>query len=528
MILPIFILSIVAISALAIARWPVVWGQILIWTLATQNAVVVSIWAVTKSTTVGRDLLYAKEALVAGGIIVAVIAALRLAASRNAGRVVWLILILGALCAVWIPISYLRHEPFEQIARGLRSISFPVLLLLVGLLVVPHADGAVRLRRTLWLSAIVLGITVIVERDFVPTRFWLDIGLQKYWTDVKGISPSFLNGGLPWNFFLQLHSGIVRRGVGIMTDPLDVSYYLLLPFGLAVSELCRAKRLHEVWLPATAAFFSATGVMWSLSRAPIAILAVVAVAVPLYTLARWRNSLTAAMIGGATAALFLAVLGGLSVATATRVTAAELFRPSVAVASPLSGPTARSSADVSPSVLPSPGASPSPAPSAIPRATPSAAPTPIAPLGSDTVPSHINATLNRLRNNWRAVIFGGGLGTAGVLSSMFIAVNQSSYENYYLDTSAQIGIVGGLLVAAILACAVIQLIWAAPPTGWVRFPGAVVLAGLAIAGLVSGQLEVLTSLGATWFFGGVLLATTYGSEQRVAAEMLREVSTAAS
>ncbi|TMC54771.1 MAG: hypothetical protein E6J20_02210 [Chloroflexi bacterium] len=500
MVLALLVLVVAGTSAWAIFRWPIAWSETLIWVLALQNAVVITVWVITKSATVGRDLLYVKEALVAGAIVVGVVEALRLVAAGRGTAILWLALAFGGLCAIWVPISYFRHEPLEQIARGLRSVAYPVLLLVVGMVMIPPG-GVIRLRRTLWLTAIVLGAAVIVERDFIPTRFWLDINLQKYWVDVKGISPSFLNGGLPWNFFLQINTGVVRRGVGIMTDPLDLSYYLLLPFALALSELCRPDlRGHQVWLPGAAALFSAIGVMWTLSRAPIAILVAIAIAVPAFEIYKRRQLLTRAIATPVAAALILGVIGALALATATRVSSTDLFQ------SASRGQTA----SPAPIVSPSSGQTASPTSPESPS-SPSATSAPIAPLGSDTLPTHVSATIDRVRSNWHAVVFGGGLGSAGVLSSKFIAANLSSYENFYLDTSAQVSIIGGLLVAAILVWSAVTLMRAGLRDGDIRFPAGVTLGALAAAGMVSDQLEVLTSLGLTWFICGVLLREAFDS-----------------
>jgi hypothetical protein len=503
MVLALLVLVVAGASAWAILRWPIAWGETLIWVLALQNAVVITVWVITKSATVGKDLLYVKEALVAGAIVVGVVEALRLIAVGKGTPLLWLAIAFGALCALWVPISYFRHEPLEQIARGLRSVAYPVLLLVVGTVLIPPG-GAIRLRRTLWLTAIVLGAAVLIELDFIPTRFWLDINLQKYWVDVKGISPSFLNGGLPWNFFLQTNTSVVRRGVGIMTDPLDVSYYLLLPFALAVSELCRpGLRKNEAWLPGTAALLSGLGVMWTLSRAPIGVMVVIGIVVPAFAIYQRRHSWAWAIAIPVAAALAIGVIGALALATATRVNPTDLFQ------SASRGQTA----SPAPTVSPSPGEIASPTPVASPSGQ-SVTPTPIAPLGSDTIPTHVNATINRLRNDWRAIVFGGGLGSAGVLSSKFIAANLSSYENFYLDTSAQISILGGLLVAVILVWSAFQLMRAGVRDAGLRFPAGVTLGALAAAGVVSDQLEVLTSLGLTWFICGVLLREPLAREEQ--------------
>src|SRR5262249_23057114 len=153
----------------------------------------------------------------------------------------------------------------EQIARGLRSLVYPVLLLAVGALAVTGLRAAFAVRTALWWAAIVLGLSAIVERTFVPLSFWVAIGLDKYWINVKGESPSMLNGPMPWNFYVPLDGSVVRRAFGIMTDPLDLSYFLLLPLALAAVEFWRVRATEGRWpvLPLAAVVAAMFGVAFS-------------------------------------------------------------------------------------------------------------------------------------------------------------------------------------------------------------------------------------------------------------------------
>jgi len=453
-----------AASALALVRWPIRWAQALVWILVLQNVVVILAWKASGSTTLATDLLYTKEVIIAGGGAVAVVLALRAALRRELGAVMWLALAFGAVCAVWIPLSYLRHEHLEQIARGLRSLVYPVLLLMIGAMAVRTLEGAVALRRTLLWTGVVLGVSAVIERTFVPVQFWVSIGLQQYWVNARGESAAMLNGGLPWNFFLAFGHSVIRRAFGIMTDPLDLSYFLILPLALAVAEIWRARSRGEPIsrLAAGASLASALGICFTLSRVPIAIAGGLVVIAPIVALGlaarKWRQ---AAVLTVASAAVFVVILG-LSVASSPRI-----------------GPSSLAAAH---------------------------------PIGTATEGVHLSSILRA--ENWRPLVKGQGLGTAGYLSAKFAASpTQIAYENYYLDIAHQTGILGAVLMIGLLLLTTLQLLLArgSPLLLSLSLPTGAVIGLLAVAGLLAGQLEVITSLGATMLFAGVMVSATGGT-----------------
>jgi hypothetical protein len=446
-------------SAVVALRAPVWWAHAVIWILVLQNVVVIIMWKVTGSDDFARNLLYAKEVIIVGGSLVAILAAARAARAGQLSLVMWLVVAFGVLCALWIPISYLRHEGLEQIARGLRSLVFPVLLLAIGALLVRTLSAMYSLRTTLWWTAVLLGVTAVIERQFIPLPFWLSIGLTHYWIGVRGQAASMLNGGLPWNFYVPLFGSVVRRAFGIMTDPLGLSYYLLLPLGLATAEIWRTRLQEGRWhrLAIAAAVASIVGITFSLSRVPIAIGALLTVLGPVVAVG-FSPGRRRQVIGlAAVSAVAFALLLGASAVTSPKVGPEDL-----------------------------------------------AAQAPI-DLGSEG--SH-QATLSRL-SDIRPLVVGQGLGTAGYLSSKFASSGATiGYENPFFDAAAQVGILGGVLLAAIVALATVQLLRVRGAPTVVALPTAVTLGSLGIAGFVSGQLEVITSLGVTWLFVGVVLSAT--------------------
>ncbi|MBO0684837.1 MAG: hypothetical protein J2P45_16920 [Candidatus Dormibacteraeota bacterium] len=449
-----------AASALALVRWPIRWAQALVWILVLQNAVVIAAWKASGSTTLATDLLYAKEVIIAGGGAVAVVLALRGALRRELTAVMWLALAFGVLCAIWVPVSYLRHEHLEQIARGLRSLIYPVLLLGVGCLVLRTQEAALALRRTLLWAGALLGVSAVVERTFIPVQFWVSINLQQYWVNARGESAVMLNGGLPWNFFLLFGHSVIRRAFGIMTDPLDLSYFLILPLALGVAEICRAltQRQPVSRLAMVASVTSAVGITFSLSRVPIAIGGGLAVVTPLVALGLARGMWRRAGVAAVAAAAAFVVILVLGVAT-----------------SPTIGPGSLAA---------------------------------LHPIGTPTAGVHISSLLRA--TNWRPLTTGQGLGTAGYLSAKFAPSAQIAYENYYLDIAHQVGILGALLMIGLLVLATLQLLLARGSATLLSLslPTGAVLGLLAVAAMLSGQLEVITSLGATMLFVGLMVSVT--------------------
>jgi hypothetical protein len=441
-------------SAFSVVRSPVRWAHAVIWILVLQNAVVIAAWKITGSDDFARNLLYAKEVVIAGGSVVAIAVAAQEARARRLPPVLWLVVAFGVLCALWIPVSYVRHEGLEQIARGLRSLVFPVLLLAAGALLVRARGAALGLRATLWWTAILLGVTAVVERNLVPLSFWLSIGLNHYWIAVRGQSAAMLNGGLPWNFYLPLFGSVVRRAFGIMTDPLDLSYYLLLPLGLATAEIARA-RIEEhrwSWLAMAAAVASALGIAFTLSRVPIVIGLFLAVAGPAAVYSRENERRLVGLAAGFVAAFGVILL--ISAATSPAISAADV------------GATA--------------------------------------PIDLGSEGSHLS-TLLRIENV-RPLLVGQGLGTAGYLSSKFQTATTIGYEDPFLDAAAQIGLLGGLLLLAVVVVATVTLLRVRGPARVLAVPTGLTLGALGVGGILAGQLEVITSLGATWLFVGVMLA----------------------
>ncbi|HEY7200936.1 MAG TPA: hypothetical protein VIC57_12010, partial [Candidatus Dormibacteraeota bacterium] len=210
-------------------------------------------------------------------------------------------------------------------------------------------------------------------------------------------------------------------------------------------------------LAVAAAVASAVGITFSLSRVPILIAALLTVAGPVVALGvtrdRWRQ---VAGYVAASAVAFVIVLGV------------------AAVTSPRVGP-----ADL-------------------------AAQAPI-DLGSEG--SH-QATLARAAD-LRPLLLGQGLGTAGYLSSKYASSGATiGYENPYLDAAAQVSLLGGLLLIAIVTLSSLELLRVRGPSAIIAIPTGITLGSLALGGFVSGQLEVITSLGVTWLFVGVVLAAT--------------------
>jgi hypothetical protein len=109
--------------------------------------------------------------------------------------------------------------------------------------------------------------------------------------------------------------------------------------------------------------------------------------------------------------------------------------------------------------------------------------------------------------NIKPLLIGNGLGTAGYLSAKYApSAGEISYENPYLDAAAQVGVLGGLLLAALLVVSTVLLLRARGDAMVITLPTGLTLGMLAAAGFIAGQLEVITSLGPTWLFTGAALS----------------------
>ena len=154
----------------------------------------------------------------------------------------WVALALAIVAVIYfiLPSSLLSSDAnLSQRLVGFRIVLLIPLLYFLGR-TLSAGDDRDRLA-VVWLSlgaAGAVAIFGIYELFFVPTRTWLDWGVNLY--------SSFLGftyhgpSGMPENFFLSLPDGtLVRRMVSTYVSPLGVAYTSLLLFPMAVAVMDR-------------------------------------------------------------------------------------------------------------------------------------------------------------------------------------------------------------------------------------------------------------------------------------------------
>jgi hypothetical protein len=200
----------------------------------------------------------------------------------------WLAVLFGIVAVAYflVPGSVLHSgATLAQRLVGFRvAILIPVMYFL-GRLIRP-AGEADRLA-VAWLcvgAAAVVSLLGVIELSLVPTRVWLDWGVNQYtsFLGFKYAGPK----GLPENFFVTLPDGtLLRRMVSTYVSPLGIAYtgIVLFPLGVALVEHYRGNRdLQRA--AAVALSLLVVGVLLSVTR--LALLAIVGEAALLFLVLR--------------------------------------------------------------------------------------------------------------------------------------------------------------------------------------------------------------------------------------------------
>ena len=163
------------------------------------------------------------------------------------------------------------------------------------------------LRTVLWLcmgAGAVVSLFGVFELFFVPTRTWIDWGVNLY-TNFLGFSYNG-PGGLPPNFFVTLPDGtLLRRVVSTYISPLGVAYTGLLLFPLGVVLIDRQRPgTRAKWFAIAALTLVVIGVMFAVTR--LALFALVGEAALLSLLLRraWIATLVPVVIAASILMLY--------------------------------------------------------------------------------------------------------------------------------------------------------------------------------------------------------------------------------
>jgi hypothetical protein len=155
----------------------------------------------------------------------------------------------------------------------------------------------------LLISGAVVGVFGLFELWFVPTRVWLDWGINQFsaWLGFHYAGPK----GLPENFFQTIHGDVlVRRMVSTYLSPLGIAYTGLLVFPIVVVLLGRQKKASPRQIVgAIAVALLLAGILFSVTR-----LALFALVGEVALLALWmRRPLEFGLVPVVVAAVFAVI-----------------------------------------------------------------------------------------------------------------------------------------------------------------------------------------------------------------------------
>jgi hypothetical protein len=185
--------------------------------------------------------------------------------------------------AVLIPLLYFLGRVFCRPSEGdMRDVSW----LVVG-------------------AGAVVGAFGLYELWLVPTARWLDWGVNLFssWLGFKYNGPA----GLPANFFQSLPDGLLlRRMVSTYISPLGIAYTGLLAWPVAVVLLDRPHRSRRIAaVTGFAALFLLLGILFSVTRLALLLLAGESVVLALLLRTRLVVVLVPVVVGSVAAILFL-------------------------------------------------------------------------------------------------------------------------------------------------------------------------------------------------------------------------------
>lgn len=139
-------------------------------------------------------------------------------------------------------------------------------------------------------AAGIVGAFGLIELWLVPTRTWLDLGVNQFsaWLGFQYSGPE----GLPENFFQTLGpDSYLRRMVSTYISPLGIAYTGLLVFPLAVVLLDRQPSRTRRALAATALVFMVAGILFCVTRLAMFLLVGEAVLMAVILRRRWTYGL---------------------------------------------------------------------------------------------------------------------------------------------------------------------------------------------------------------------------------------------
>ena len=282
---------------------------ILVAGMAFHNVVLMILLRLGTPTTIVRIVQAWKEGILLLLLGLTVRLALTAWRAGRRPRLVFLDWLMGAFTMVVVAYALLPPEIFGvHVTLAQRLIAIRLDLLLPLLYLFGRVFWTSRRADLIWVigtivgSAAAVGLLAAVELWLIPTRAWLDAGVNQLsaWLGFTYHGP----GGLPENFFQTASEGLlIRRAVSTYVSPLGIAYGGLLIVPLAIAFAARAAiqtrvRLLRILLLGLVV----VGVLFSVTRLAIA-LVVVEVALLALLLRRVWLFATAGLV--AAAAVFM-------------------------------------------------------------------------------------------------------------------------------------------------------------------------------------------------------------------------------
>jgi len=271
-------LALLALALVLCAGWltwrsPILGLGVLVGGMAFHNFLIMVLLHLGTNHALVRIVQSWKEGILALLIVIAALRLIRAYREGTLGRPIALDWVAGIFLLITVvyfilPSSVLHGSAnFQQRLAAFRLAAFLPLLYALGRALQPPTRED--LENAAWimvLAGAVVGIFGLIELWFVPTKVWLDWGVNDFsaWLGFQYAGP----GHLPENFFQTLPSGLyLRRMASTYLSPLGVAYTGLVVFPIAVLLVDRQpRRTLKAFVASFAFMFLIGGIYFSITR----------------------------------------------------------------------------------------------------------------------------------------------------------------------------------------------------------------------------------------------------------------------
>jgi hypothetical protein len=315
--LAVVLLCLVAAASWLVLRRPFLGLGVLVGGMAFHNFVLMILLALRTPPGLIRIVQSWKE-IVIGMLILAAISQLVRARERwNLSHLIpmdWIAIAFSLLLVIYLLVPSGLLPGNASFVQRLLAFRTAMLIPLIYFLARVFSNPSERdLRDSVWLiigAGAIVGAFGLYELWFIPTETWLAWGVNLYssWLGFTYNGP----GGLPENFFQTLPDGLLlRRMVSTYISPLGIAYTGLLCWPVAVVLIDRPLVTRRVaTLAGVAAAFLLLGILLSVTRLALLMLAGEAVVLALLLRTRVAMGLAVLVVIAAVAVLFLYPLYG--------------------------------------------------------------------------------------------------------------------------------------------------------------------------------------------------------------------------